>query len=89
MVSFRSLLAIAPLAAFAYAQATKVAFTSLPATLTVGDSFNITWAGGDGSSVTLTLRRGNPNDLDTVNTIATVNGYWYNWEVPQTLDSGS
>lgn len=88
MFSLRSLLAIAPLAALAYAQ--KVAFTSLPATLDVGSSFNITWAGGDGSPVTLTLRRGNPNDLDTVSTIASnVDGYWYNWNVPSTLQTGS
>lgn len=88
MFSLRSLLALAPLAALALAQ-NKVAFTSLPATLDVGDSFNITWAGGDGTPVTLTLRQGNPNDLNTVSTIASnVDGYWYNWEVPRTIQDG-
>ena len=63
---------------------------SLPASVDVGSSFNITWAGGDGSPVTLTLRRGNPNDLDTVTTIASnVDGYWYNWNIPSTIQSGS
>ena len=86
---FKSLLAAAPFVAYAIAQSSKVAFTSLPATIEAGNSFNISWAGGDGSSVTLTLRRGNPGDLDTVATIASnIDGYWYNWNVPSNTPSG-
>lgn len=87
MVSFRSILAIAPLLATALA---KVAFTSVPAVAVVSQSYNISWAGGDGTSVTLTLRRGDPANLATISTIADqASGSYYIWTVPSTLQSGN
>lgn len=52
-------------------------------------SRSITWAGGDGTGVTLTLRRGNPQDLTTVDTLAdNLLESYYVWNVPSTLESG-
>ncbi|KAK5070751.1 hypothetical protein LTS08_000398 [Lithohypha guttulata] len=86
MVSFSTLFAAAPLLAIALAQ--KVAFTSVPASLAAGDSYNITWGSGDGTPVSLTLRRGDPNYLSTVATIAdNVAESYYVWNVPTTLQA--
>lgn len=87
MVSFRSLLAVAPLLAAAVAQ--NIAFTSTPAAVKAGDSFNVTWGGGDGTGVTLTLRRGSPQDLHTITTLADgILDYYYVWQVSTSLESG-
>lgn len=45
---------------------TRIAFQSVPAVAVTGETYNVTWGGGDGSAVTITLRKGNPNDLTTV-----------------------
>ncbi|KAK5940631.1 hypothetical protein PMZ80_007048 [Knufia obscura] len=87
MISFRSLLAAAPLLALAVAQ--NIAFTSTPAVVEAGESYNITWGGGDGTGVTLTLRRGNPKDLTTVDTLAdNLMESYYVWEAPSSLEDG-
>ena len=57
----RTLLAGASLLSLALAQA-KIAFTSVPAVVQAGDSYNITWGGGNGQvrwHCKLTLSRGN------------------------------
>ncbi|KAK5079816.1 hypothetical protein LTR70_003985 [Exophiala xenobiotica] len=87
MISLRSLLAAAPLLALAVAQ--NIAFTSTPALVEAGESYNITWGGGDDTGVTVTLRRGNPQDLTTIDTIAdNVIANYYVWEAPESLESG-
>ena len=48
MMSTRFLLASASLLAVALAQ-TKIAFTSVPAEVEAGDTYNITWGGGNDS----------------------------------------
>lgn len=45
---------------------TRIAFQSVPAVAVTGETYNVTWGGGDGSAVTISLRKGNPNDLKTV-----------------------
>jgi hypothetical protein len=75
--------------AFAIAQ-TKVAFTSVPAVVVAGHSYNITWGGGDGSPVTITLRKGDPANLDTIGTIAEgITGSFYQWTVSPSLEGAS
>ena len=50
---------------------------------------SITWGGGDGTSVTITLRKGDPDDLDTIGILADgVEGYSYNWTVSRSLEAG-
>ncbi|KAJ9655563.1 hypothetical protein H2198_005564 [Neophaeococcomyces mojaviensis] len=86
MVSFRSLLAVAPLLATVLA---KVGFTNVPQAAVAGNSYNISWAGGDDSAVTLTLRRGNPQNLATISTIADrATGSSYIWTIPSDIPSG-
>lgn len=88
-MSTRFLLASASLLAVALAQ-TKIAFTSVPAEVEAGDTYNITWGGGNDSPVTLTLRKGDPNDLETIDILADgVRGSSYEWEVDDDLESGN
>ena len=91
MLFSQSLLAGLVLIASAVAQEdTPIAFTSVPATVAAGNSYNISWGGGDDSPVTLTLRKGDPKDLATVGIIADrVEGYWYNWQVSNTLQTAT
>jgi hypothetical protein len=77
------------LLAYSIAQ-TKVAFTSTPAVAVAGQSYNISWGGGDGSPVTITLRKGDPADLDTIRIIAEgITGRFYSWTVSPSLSSAS
>ncbi|ETN37389.1 uncharacterized protein HMPREF1541_08380 [Cyphellophora europaea CBS 101466] len=86
MMLTRFVLASASLLSLALAQ-TKIAFTSLPAALEAGDTYNITWGGGNGDPVTLTLRKGSASDLKTIETIADgVTGTSYSWEVDEDLE---
>lgn len=84
-------LAVTSAALFAVALAqTKVAFTSVPAVVRAGDSYNITWGGGNGDPVSLTLRKGNPDDLETIEVLAdNVRGNSYEWTVDEDLDTAS
>lgn len=104
MMSTRFVLASASLLAVALAQ-TKIAFTSVPAEVEAGDTYNITWGGGNDSvsveqgkggtvvltarqPVTLTLRKGDPNDLETIEVLADgVRGSSYEWKVDDDLES--
>jgi len=89
MFSTKALLMGASLVAYALAQ-TKIAFTSVPAVAVAGDSYNITWGGGDGSAVTITLRQGDPNDLNTIATLADgVTENFFLWKVSESLDPAS
>lgn len=56
------------LAAFAAAQSTQVAIYNMPDTVMVGKATQLQIHSGSGP-FTLTLRRGNPNDLQNVSTI--------------------
>ena len=44
----------------------KLQFTQVPANAEVGQPTTISWTGGDGSPVALTLREGDPNNLATI-----------------------
>lgn len=90
---FSTVLAYATYVATAIAQTSQIAFTSVPAVVVAGSSYNITWGGGDGISVsqlrdafyslpvafiltmyclqpvTITLRKGDPTNLETVSTL--------------------
>ncbi|EXJ88380.1 hypothetical protein A1O1_05310 [Capronia coronata CBS 617.96] len=69
---------------------TKIAFTSVPAIAVAGESYNITWGGGDGSPVTVTLREGDPDDLKTVTTLADgVTDEFFLWDVSESLAAAS
>lgn len=57
------------LAASAYAQS-KIAITSAPKNVQAGSSVTIKWSGGDSSApVTITLREGPSNNLNTITTL--------------------
>ena len=85
MLSTRLFLLSTALFSSVLAQA-KIAFTSVPAVAVVGQSYNITWGGGDGSPVTITLRDGDSKDLKTVGTLADgVDGNFFLWGVSKSL----
>jgi hypothetical protein len=48
---FSTVLACAAYVATVIAQTPQIAFTSVPAVVVAGSSYNITWGGGDGISV--------------------------------------
>jgi hypothetical protein len=88
MLFTRLALASTALFSVALAQAT-VAFTSVPAIAEAGETYNITWGGGNGDPVTLTLRKGDPNDLDTIAILADgLTGDSYEWKVDEDLEDG-
>ena len=91
MGSSRGLFAGLTFIASAIAQTNApVAFTSVPAVVVAGSSYNITWGGGDGSPVTLTLRKGDPSDLDTIGVLADgIMGNSYNWKVSDLVSSAT
>lgn len=65
----------------------RLAFTSTPGTAVQGSSYNISWSGGDGSAVTLTLRKGDPNDLETIGILGQgIISDSYEWEVSDSLE---
>lgn len=74
---FGKMLAVAACAFAALAQAQNaLQFTQTPANAQVGQSSTISWTGGNGGHVTLTLRQGpDPNNLAT---IAIITGKFYN-----------
>ncbi|KAK0511166.1 hypothetical protein JMJ35_006718 [Cladonia borealis] len=86
----RTLLACATFVVAAVAQSTMIAFTNPPANITAGKSVDLTWAGGDGSPVTLTLQQGLPSDLQTVLLVTgSATGTSYTWNVPSSLPDAS
>ena len=69
------------------ALAQKPAFSSVPAVAVQGETYNITWGGGDGSAVTITLRKGDPNDLSTIGILAEgISAYFFAWEVSTSVE---
>lgn len=77
-------------AVFTAAQSDVLTFTRVPNPITDGEEAVILWSTNDTQSdVTLTLRQGNPNDLDTVYVITT-NGQdgQYIWTPPLWIPNG-
>ncbi|KAL8792701.1 MAG: hypothetical protein Q9195_004676 [Heterodermia aff. obscurata] len=55
--------------------------------ITAGETFDITWDGGDGSDITLALLTGDPSDLQPVMEIASASTTSpFTWLVPTDLD---
>ncbi|KAK8213409.1 hypothetical protein M8818_002708 [Zalaria obscura] len=55
------------LASYALAQSTRLAFTSTPASVTAGQAVTIKYSAADTTApVTIILRKGDPNDLQTI-----------------------
>ncbi|KAJ9615737.1 hypothetical protein H2200_001814 [Cladophialophora chaetospira] len=89
MLCTKLLLLSASLFSYALAQ-TRIAFTSVPAVAEAGKSYNLTWGGGDGSPVTITLREGDSNDLKTIATLADgVEEDFFLWNVSKSLATAS
>ena len=68
-MQFAKLFAAAALLACASA-ADRLGFTQIPPSAQVGQPATIKWAGGDGSPVTITLKKGDPANLQTVAILA-------------------
>jgi hypothetical protein len=85
----KTVASVALFAAAALAQG--VAFTSTPSGVQVGQSYTITWTGGDPNQpVTLVLRSGSPGNLDTTTTItADAKGGSYTWTPGTTIPDGA
>lgn len=85
----KALLLGASLYSYALAQ-TKIAFTHVPAVVVAGESYNITWGGGDDTPVTITLREGDPDDLKTVQTLADgISEDFFVWTVQKDLKTAN
>ncbi|KAI9846481.1 MAG: hypothetical protein M1837_003901 [Sclerophora amabilis] len=86
---FKSILVgVSALASLTFAQ--RLAFTSGPeGTVEAGTTSEIAWSGGDGNPITLRLKNGDSDNLNTVSTIAsglTTNNY--DWDIPTTITDG-
>jgi len=81
----RTLFSVAAFAVAVLAQ--NIAFTSVPTSVTVGQTYDITWSGGDSSPVTIILRSGSSNNLQTISTI-TSKGVGVHVFIEQKLTSG-
>src|SRR5690242_18958741 len=69
----------------ALAQA-RLAFESVPAVAVTGETYTVSWGGGDGSAVTSTLRKGDPDDLTTVGILGEgITRDFFEWEVSDEL----
>jgi len=85
---FTRLFAAAAFVACAVAQS-KLQFTTLPSNVEVGKPVPIKWTGGDGSPVTITLKKGTPQNLKTVSVLSGgVSGDSYTWTPSEDLVSG-
>ncbi|KAL8675887.1 MAG: hypothetical protein Q9186_007532 [Xanthomendoza sp. 1 TL-2023] len=89
MYLIKSLLvgSLAVVAAVAQTNPNGIAFTGTPASITPGQSVNITWGGGNPSQpVTLTLREGDYRNTQFVRVITgSATGTSYVWTVPRDL----
>jgi len=61
---FSTVLACVAYVATVIAQTPQIAFTSVPAVVVAGSSYNITWGGGDGISVSQLRDASTPYSLD-------------------------
>ena len=87
---FTKALLVGTLAVFATAQSTVLYFTRVPSLVTDGEPQAITFATNDTSSpVTILLRKGNPADLKTIDTLTTdaTDGQFI-WTPPLSLPNG-
>jgi len=86
---FTRLFAAAAFVACAVAQTGTLQFTTLPSNVEVGKPVPIKWSGGDGSPVTITLKKGTPKDLKTVAVLSGgVKGDSFTWTPSEDLESG-
>ncbi|KAI9838684.1 MAG: hypothetical protein M1819_004998 [Sarea resinae] len=85
------LLGATALAGLVSAQQASLQLTSFPKSVTAGSPSTLTWTGGDASSpVTITLRKGNPLDLQTVSVLTdSAIGGSYIWTPSSSLPSAS
>ncbi|MCJ1363451.1 hypothetical protein MMC16_002558 [Acarospora aff. strigata] len=84
----KTILVGAVMATVAVAQST-LAFTSTPSTVTAGNPVTITYASADSSPVTITLRKGDPNNLSTISVLTTsATGGSYTWTPDASLADG-
>ncbi|KAL8943540.1 MAG: hypothetical protein Q9216_000998 [Gyalolechia sp. 2 TL-2023] len=87
----KSLLVGAAAVVAVIAQSSPIAFTSTPASVEAGRSVVLRWGGGDDSQpVTITLKRGDTDNLQTVSLITgSATGTSYTWTVPSSLPNGN
>ncbi|EEH17608.1 hypothetical protein PABG_00171 [Paracoccidioides brasiliensis Pb03] len=84
----KALVASALLVAAAVAQG--ISFTSFPDKVQVGDPVTVTWTGGTGAPVTITLRRGPREDLKDVQILTTSGkGGSFTWTPGSELENGN
>ncbi|KAI5370301.1 hypothetical protein Slin15195_G011790 [Septoria linicola] len=89
---FTKAILVGALAALAAAQSTVISFTNaLPAPAQVGIPFELTYATTDASSpITILLRKGASNDLQTVSTLTSAaTGGSFEWTPASDLEDGS
>ncbi|KAF2263767.1 hypothetical protein CC78DRAFT_544714 [Lojkania enalia] len=72
-----------------YVHAQSVVITSTFSTVEVGETVEITYTPADDTPTTLTLRKGNSNDLQTIETLTTsATGGTFEWTVSNDLEPG-
>ncbi|KAF2773234.1 hypothetical protein EJ03DRAFT_323741 [Teratosphaeria nubilosa] len=88
---FTKSLILGAFAGFAAAQSASLTFTSVPDSITEGQAVTLKYTTNDASSpVTITLRKGDSNNLQTVSTLTTDStGGSYEWTPETSLESGS
>ncbi|GME60845.1 extracellular matrix protein [Neofusicoccum parvum] len=86
---FQSIVGAFALASSVVAQtAPALGITSAPTSVTAGQTYTIEYAAPVGQPVALLLRKGDPNDLQTVATLTdSATGGSYEWSVSQSLES--
>ncbi|KAL1879574.1 hypothetical protein Plec18167_004035 [Paecilomyces lecythidis] len=86
---FTSLFAATALITSVVAQG-RVAFTQWPHAVTVGQPATLTWSGGSNSPVTITLKKGDSNDLKDVKVLTSdAQGGTFQWTPSPDLTDGS
>ncbi|KAH7060789.1 hypothetical protein B0J12DRAFT_344140 [Macrophomina phaseolina] len=70
------------------AVAQSVSFTNVPTSVEAGRTYVIEYNAPAGQSVSIILRKGNPDDLDTITTLTSDStGGSFSWTVPSNLES--
>jgi len=84
----KSFTAIALLASSVFG---AVTFTSVPSGISAGQSYTLLYSADDTTTpVTITLRKGNPQNLDTIGALTTTStGGSFTWTVPADIVSGT
>lgn len=72
-------------AAALLATAFAVELNSVPTSLEAGKTYTITYSPKDNTPTTFILRKGDPDNLDTIGTIGTATGGSFTWTVPKDL----